>query len=104
MSVVTQLVVTLVFFGILFLDSFSNPFRAAVPFWGQTGQLHVICPQNGTAVLKGIRKGGKKYEGEHHAPFRCMADALRFFFLFFFLALNRPAVPAAAAAAAVSAA
>ena len=34
-----------------------NPFRTAVPFWGQTTQNQVVCPQNGTAVLNGLRRG-----------------------------------------------
>ena len=29
-----------------------NPFRTAVPFWGQPVKFQVVCPQNGTAVLK----------------------------------------------------
>ena len=33
-----------------------NPFRTAVPFWGQnTWNLSGLYPQNGTAVLKGLR-------------------------------------------------
>ena len=31
--------------------------ETAVPFWGQTTQISkVACPQNGTAVLKGVKK------------------------------------------------
>ena len=46
-----------------------NPFRTAVPFWRQTAQVglglgfdkpqsrfQVVCTQNGTAVLKGLRE------------------------------------------------
>ena len=33
-----------------------NPFSIAVPFWGQTTWIFlVVCPQNGTAVLKGSK-------------------------------------------------
>ena len=34
-----------------------NPFRTAVSFWGQLGgkRLGVVCPQNGTGVLKGLK-------------------------------------------------
>ena len=31
-----------------------TPFRAAVPFWGQTIQFLSNCPWNGTAVLEGL--------------------------------------------------
>ena len=31
---------------------FFNRFRTAVPFRGQTTHIQVVCPQNGTAVLK----------------------------------------------------
>ena len=39
--------------GVMTLASI-NPFRTAVPFWGQTSLISSICPQNGTAVLKGL--------------------------------------------------
>ena len=32
-----------------------NPFRTAVPFWGQTTQISSNLSPNGTAVLKGLR-------------------------------------------------
>ena len=31
-----------------------NPFSTALPLWGQTLQIISSCPQNGTAVLKGL--------------------------------------------------
>ena len=42
------------------------PFRTTVPLWGQnthrygdkTLTFQVVCPQNGTAVLKGLRDSG----------------------------------------------
>ena len=50
-------------------SSILNPFRTAAPFWGQTTllepqsrfggialRLQVFCPQNGTAVLKGLTR------------------------------------------------
>ena len=38
----------------LTLRKYVNPFRTAVPFWGQsTWNLTVSSPENGTAVLKG---------------------------------------------------
>ena len=33
----------------------TNPFRTAVPFWGQTSQISSCLSPNGTAVLKGSR-------------------------------------------------
>ena len=32
-----------------------NPFGTAVPFWEKTVKFEVVGPQNGTAVLKGLR-------------------------------------------------
>ena len=32
-----------------------DPFRTAVPFWEQPPKFQVVCPQNETAVLKGLK-------------------------------------------------
>ena len=37
-------------------SSFFNPFRTAVPFGDKPLKLQVVFPQNGTAVLKGLKK------------------------------------------------
>ena len=37
---------------------YKIPFRTAVPFWGQTTRNLAVCPENGSAVLKGLRSPG----------------------------------------------
>ena len=39
--------------GIDVLDA-VNPFRTAVPFWDKPLKFQLVCPQNGSAVLKGL--------------------------------------------------
>ena len=33
-----------------------NPFRTTVPFWQKPFKFQVVCPQNGAAVLKGVKR------------------------------------------------
>ena len=35
--------------------TYVNPFRTAVPIWGQITWNLSFCPENGTAVLRGLR-------------------------------------------------
>ena len=56
-----------------------NPFRTAVPFWGQPVKFQVFCPQNGTAVLKGLTPASKtaRYKPDRACLAAYLAEAAR---------------------------
>ena len=84
---------------------FVNPFRTAVSFWGQFGTnylgIWLVCPQNGTGVLKGLKQKTKKTAGSTHPhpitrqrsrsapPLPNQITSFYPFFFFFFFFVNK---------------